>query len=215
MDFPEIKEIDINPFGIDKKGGVVLDAKIILDKESVGKKPYSHLVISPYPREYIAGITMKNGKKALLRPIKPEDESMLKVLFSSLSEQTQKLRFFNVIKDISHELLISFTQPDYDREIPMVAELEDEKKIIGLARLVADPYNKAAEFSVVVSDNHQGTGLGSIFLDKSLEIARSRGVQKVFARFSGDNNVMKIIFEKRGFAIKQEADLYVAELQIK
>lgn len=30
-DFPEIKELDINPFVIDEKGGVVLDAKVILD----------------------------------------------------------------------------------------------------------------------------------------------------------------------------------------
>jgi acetyltransferase len=30
-DFPEIKELDINPFAVDAKGGVVLDAKIILD----------------------------------------------------------------------------------------------------------------------------------------------------------------------------------------
>ncbi len=29
-DFPEIKELDINPFAIDAKGGVVLDAKILL-----------------------------------------------------------------------------------------------------------------------------------------------------------------------------------------
>jgi len=32
-DFPEIKEIDINPYSIDENGGFVVDAKIILDKE--------------------------------------------------------------------------------------------------------------------------------------------------------------------------------------
>jgi acetyltransferase len=31
MDFPEIKEVDINPFAVDEEGGVVLDAKIVLD----------------------------------------------------------------------------------------------------------------------------------------------------------------------------------------
>ena len=30
-DFPEIKELDINPYAVDEKGGVVLDAKVILD----------------------------------------------------------------------------------------------------------------------------------------------------------------------------------------
>ena len=33
MDFPEIKEIDINPFVVDEEGGVVIDAKVILDEQ--------------------------------------------------------------------------------------------------------------------------------------------------------------------------------------
>ena len=31
-DFPEIKEVDINPYGVDSKGGAALDAKVILDE---------------------------------------------------------------------------------------------------------------------------------------------------------------------------------------
>lgn len=38
MDLPEIKEIDINPFEVDSAGGVVLDAKIVLDEEYIKKK---------------------------------------------------------------------------------------------------------------------------------------------------------------------------------
>jgi acetyltransferase len=38
LDFPQIKEIDINPFGVDENGGLVLDAKIVLDEKVVGKK---------------------------------------------------------------------------------------------------------------------------------------------------------------------------------
>lgn len=36
MDFPELKEIDINPFAIDEKGGFALDAHIVLDEFLVG-----------------------------------------------------------------------------------------------------------------------------------------------------------------------------------
>jgi len=32
MDFPQIKEIDINPYGVDERGGIVLDAKVILGR---------------------------------------------------------------------------------------------------------------------------------------------------------------------------------------
>ena len=52
MDFPEISEMDINPFAVDERGGIVLDAKIILDEKIAEKtvKPYSHMVICPTPR---------------------------------------------------------------------------------------------------------------------------------------------------------------------
>jgi len=73
MDFPEIEEFDINPFGVDECGGVVLDAKVVLSsKERYDKEaPYKHLVISPYPSEYITEFTLRNGEKSILRPIKP------------------------------------------------------------------------------------------------------------------------------------------------
>jgi acetyltransferase len=54
MDFPQIKEIDINPFSVDHKSGSVLDAKVVLDPNVVvhANRPYQHLVISPYPSQY-------------------------------------------------------------------------------------------------------------------------------------------------------------------
>jgi acetyltransferase len=111
MDFPEIKEIDINPFGVDKQGGMVLDAKIILDEVVIHApiKPYSHLV----------------GSKITLRPIRPEDEPMEAEMFTHFSEETQRFRFFTRIKDITHHLLIRYTQIDYDREIAIIAQKEE------------------------------------------------------------------------------------------
>jgi len=49
IDFPQIKEIDINPLLINEKEAVILDARIAFDKEKVFKKfePHEHMVISP------------------------------------------------------------------------------------------------------------------------------------------------------------------------
>ena len=89
MDFPQIKEIDINPYVVDHTGGVVLDAKIVLDEAvSPSKiKDYSHLVISPYPRELNTKWKMRDGTDVLIRPIKPEDEQMERELFGRISRQ--------------------------------------------------------------------------------------------------------------------------------
>jgi acetyltransferase len=154
MDFPEIKEIDINPFVVDKEGGVVLDAKVILDEEVIAKpvKPYSHLVISPYPEEYNYTKTLSNGKEVNIRPIKPEDEPLEKEFFNNLSRQTQYYRFFGFIKDVNHDMLVRYTQIDYDREMALIATLEEngENKMIGVVRLVGDANNEKAEFAIVM-----------------------------------------------------------------
>ncbi|PIN70469.1 acetyl CoA synthetase subunit alpha [Candidatus Woesearchaeota archaeon CG11_big_fil_rev_8_21_14_0_20_43_8] len=218
MDFPEIAEIDINPFAIDEKGGVVLDAKVVLDTDVIGKnvKPYSHMVISPYPREYITTFRMKNKKIATLRPIRPEDEPLEAGMFRTFSEQTQRFRFFQLIKDISHEMLIRYTQIDYDREIAIIAEVTEkkEKKMAGVVRLIADHYNETAEFAIVVGDPWHGQGLGNKFTDYILEIAKRRGIKKVFANVLKDNHIMLHMFKKRGFRIICQEDACYAELEL-
>jgi acetyltransferase len=218
MDFPEIKELDINPFGVDEEGGIVLDAKVVLDEEVAGKviKPYSHMVISPYPKEYVSSFTLKDGGRVILRPIRPEDEPMEAEMFTKFSERTQQYRFFQLIKDITHELMIRFTQIDYDREIAIIGELKspDGPKMTGVARIIADAYNDTAEFAIVVADPWQNQGLGSKLTDFVLKLARKRGLKKIFAEMLSENTAMIHILEKRGFATTYGGGNCHAELTI-
>jgi acetyltransferase len=217
MDFPEIKEIDMNPIAVDKSGSVVLDAKVVLDKDiTKPKRPYEHLVISPYPQEYIKETRMKNGKKVVLRPIRPEDEPLEAEMFTHFSKETQRFRFFTLIKDITHQMLIRYTQIDYDREMAIIAELTEgrKKKMAGVVRLIADAYNETAEFAIVVADPWHHLGLGNMMTDYMLEIARKRGVKKVYANVLTDNHIMQHIFKKRGFKISFQEDLCAVELKL-
>ncbi|MDP3043054.1 MAG: bifunctional acetate--CoA ligase family protein/GNAT family N-acetyltransferase [bacterium] len=218
-DFPEIKEIDINPFAVDENGGIVLDAKVILDKKIAEKeiKPYSHLVISPYPKEYIGRFKMKNNKTALLRPIRPEDEPLEAALIKTFSKETQRQRFFGQIKDITHEMLVRYTQIDYDREMAIVAEITEkgEKKFAGVSRLIADSYGETAEFAVAVGDPWHFQGLGKKLTDYILDIAKQRKIKKVCAQFLKDNKIMRHILEKRGFKITEDKAVSRAELELR
>jgi acetyltransferase len=207
MDFPQIKEIDINPFAVDAVGGVVLDAKVMLDEARDPKviKNYDHLVITPYPREFIEMWTMRNGEEIKIRPIRPEDEPMEKEMFGNLSRQTQYFRFFGYLGKVTHEMLTRYTQIDYDREIALIARIIDEngdKKMIGVVRIVSDPDGEAAEFAIVIADKWQGYGLGNKFMDKIMEIARQRGIKKVYANVLQANSTMLHMFRKRGFTVK-------------
>jgi acetyltransferase len=217
MDFPEISEMDINPFAVDNRGGVVLDAKIILDEKVAGKtvKPFSHMVISPYPKEYEKTVLIRRGRSVLLRPIRPEDEPMHEEMFRTFSAETRRFRFFGPVKE-SHEMLARYTQIDYDREMAIIAELIEEgrKKMAGVVRLIADPYNETAEYAIVVGDPWHNLGLGTVMTRYILEIARARGIKKVYAYALEDNIAMLQLFKKFNFTSRREEDYWRVELQL-
>ncbi len=216
MDFPEISEMDINPFVVDEDGGMVLDAKIILDENIAGKtaKPYSHLVICPYPKEYERTVQMEDRRSVLLRPIRPEDEQMESEMFKTFSDETKRFRFFGPLQEATHEMLIRYTQIDYDREMAIIAELTEqgEKKMAGVVRLIADPYNETAEYAIVIGDPWQGQGLGTLMTRYVLEIARNRGIKKVYAYVLEDNAGMLHLFKKFKFTSRKEGEFFRVEL---
>ncbi len=218
-DFPEIAEVDINPYVADEESGIALDARVILDEYVPRRKghPHDHMVISPYPTKYTKHILLRNGVEATLRPIRPEDEPMETQMIEGLSTETLYFRFFGYVPRVSHDFLTRFTHIDYDREMAIVAEIEEDgyKKLIGVVRIIADAWGESAEYAIVVADAWQNQELGSNMTDYILEIARDKGIQKIYASMLATNKRMIYMFEKRGFKISREDfETYRAELEL-
>jgi len=218
MDFPEIKEIDVNPLLVDENSAVAVDARIVIE---TGKmlheiQPHEHLVIAPYPKKYVTRWTLKNGTSVVLRPIKPEDESLLSELYCSLSEETMRLRFFQVFKEVPHKTLTRYCNIDYDREIAIVAEMQkDKRNIIGVALLTLEPGGKRGEFAVVVGDQWQGLGLGSKLIDYIIEIGRDMRLKTVYGYIISNNSKMINMCTKKGFKIQPfDSELSIATLEL-
>lgn len=218
-DFPQIKEVDINPFYLGEKGGVCLDARIVLEEDALrgivraqGPCCPENLVICPYPCHYIDMGFMNDGVAYIIRPIKPEDEPLMQEFFGVLSPQTILFRFFQPISSISHEQMVRYCQIDYDREIAIVAAInkDGKDKIIGVGRLTILPDGEGAEFATVVGDPWQGHGLGWQLMKRCLEIARFQGLKYLEMDILVGNSRMKGLAEKAGFkpATSQAEDLW-------
>jgi acetyltransferase len=209
-DFPQIKEIDINPLLINEKEASILDARIIIDKARACKKfePHEHMVISPYPKKYEILWSLKNGQDVILRPIKPEDEPMWLEMFQNFSEESIRYRFFQMLRDTPHEVRVRYCNIDYDREIAIVAELtvEGRRKILGVARLSIEPSGKGGELAFVVGDRWQNMGLGTKMVDYVLDIAKEKGVEDVFSIMLPDNYRALSLTKKMGFDIEYLSD---------
>jgi acetyltransferase len=218
IDFPEIREMDINPLIVDETNAVAVDARIVIDTEKILKEvqPHEHLVIAPYPRKYVTQWKLKNGTSVVLRPIRPEDETLLDELFKFLSEETMRFRFFQIIKDVSHETLTRYCNLDYDREIAIVAEMqEDKRKIIGVSRVILEPGGKCGEFAVVVGDQWQGLGLGAKLIDYVIEIGKDMSLKTIYGFVVSGNAKMVHLCTKKGFKMERiDEDLTKATLDL-
>jgi acetyltransferase len=213
-DFSEIQELDINPLVVTAGRFCAIDARVLL-RSSETPAPL-HLVISPYPNQYEAHTTTSLGVNIFIRPIRPEDASLLVELFESLSPRSVYLRFFSPLKQLPHSMLARFTQIDYDRHIALVAisESQPDDKMLGVARIILGRDLRQAEFSVVVGDPWQGKGIGVALLQRCLGIARERGVQKVTGPVLAENTQMLALGRKLGFKMKKDPSVAEYELSI-
>lgn len=208
-DFPEIAQMDINPIAISGGKAYALDARIVIDADEPDLSvQYPHLAITPYPTRYVMPATLSDGTEVLLRPIRPEDEPLEYEMLSSLSEKTLKERFFTVIKDITHEMLIRFCNIDYDRETAIVVEIKqgEKRRIIGIGRLIAEPGLNSGQFAVLVHDDFQGKGVGAMLLDMMIGIAQEKGFDEIYGIVLTDNQRMLRVCRRLGFSTTKLPD---------
>ncbi|MGE5516665.1 MAG: GNAT family N-acetyltransferase [Bacteroidota bacterium] len=215
VDFPQVKELDINPLRCDASGVLALDAAI---KVGPGTKGPHRMAIRPYPAEQEEIFTMQDGsgRKTLLRPIRPEDEPNHHVLVSKMTAEDIRFRFFGLVHELPHSEMARLTQIDYDREMAFIAEYTHEdgtKETLGVVRTVTDPDNDKAEFAVLVRSDLKGTGLGKRLLVKMIEYCRSRGTKCIVGQVLKDNTRMLKFVEHLGFVQTKTIDGDIVEVE--
>ena len=193
---------------------MAVDARIIL-RPSPKPSPL-HLVISPYPAQYEVCTTTKSGLRLLIRPILPEDAEAFAELFKTLSPTSVYYRFFRHMKALSPENLAMLTQIDYDREMALVAmdPSTAPEKMLGVARVIADPDGRRAEFSIMIGDPWQGKGVGAQLLLNLLKVARQQGMEWVWGTVLQENVHMQRLGRKVGFSMKFDPEEGAYDLTI-
>ena len=135
------------------------------------------------------GVTLKDGTTAVLRPIRPEDEPELSALYARLSPETAYQRFFTVMARLPPSWAHTFANVDYERRMAIVAVSADNR-LIAVARYDLDAASHEAEIAIVVQDQWQGKGLGTILLAELLGYAEARGIRRFRACVLTENRRM-------------------------
>jgi acetyltransferase len=166
---------------------------------------------------------MPDGTRLTVRPIRPDDEPLLRDFFRTLSEQTVYLRYLHMVQRaqlVAHEALSHLCFVNFDQEIALVVEGRHSGNegpvILGVGRLSRMAKLEGAEFDILVHDLYQRHGLGTALLRRLIEVGRTEGLRRIAATMLWDNHGMQRTCQKLGFQLKYvpEDQAMVASLEL-
>jgi len=212
-DRPDIREIDINPLLATPERLIALDARVLLAPANQPDAERPRLAIHPYPNQLNTDWKLSDGTPITIRVIRPEDEPLLVLLFDSFSERTIRLRFFSMLKRLTHDNLVRLCHLDYDREMALAAvrQFDQGPRFLGVSRYYLNPETGTAEYAIAVGDIYQGVGLGRHLMQRLIAVAKQRGVRRLVGPVLRENTGMLTLAKDLGFRINDTATPEVVE----
>ena len=162
-------------------------------------------MIKNYPFEAIENVELKDGSEVTIRPIRPEDAPLLQAGFSRLSPESIYLRFLETFNQLTDKQARDFSTVDYHKRMALVAEIieDGQDSLIGVARYaIVEP--GVAESAIVVIDEYQSLGLGTILLDRLVKYARTQGVRAFLATVHFTNARIMRFIKRSGFPMQKK-----------
>ena len=165
-------------------------------------------------------ITLRDGTRVTLRPIRPEDKDALARAFARLSPASRYLRFHSYKHTLTEADLKYLTEVDGTDHFALVAVTPShdmrEEVGLGVARFVRDPKEPdLAEAAITVADDHQGKGLGKLLLHHLVAAARERDIRRFQAEVLAENAPMVHLLRDAGAqVVKTDGATLVLEVPV-
>lgn len=146
-------------------------------------------------------MTLRDGTRTLLRPIRPDDGDRLQAGLQLLSPRSRLLRFHSRLDHLTDEQLRYATHIDHRDHVAWLALDADHSEVPGMAlgqyvRLAGS--HRVAEAAVTVVDHYQGRGLGTIMLAILAEVALANDIHVFRNYVLADNDAMLELFDQLG-----------------
>lgn len=138
-----------------------------------------------YPAHLARSHRLADGRRVVIRPIRPQDEPLEREFLERLAPDTRRRRFTRYAGAADSELAHFHAHIDYERHMAFVCDAGGE--LVGDARYVANPDRRSCEFGIVVADDWHHTGIAQLLMDALIRAARARGFETMAGLVLGEN----------------------------
>jgi RimJ/RimL family protein N-acetyltransferase len=151
-------------------------------------------------------LVLGDGWRIFVRPIRPDDDLLIRDLLGHVSKEDLRLRFFDSIKEFSHQFIASLTELDFARAMAFVAIDETSSETLGVVRLHLDSSRETGEYAILLRSDLKGRGLGWALMQLIIEYAKSAGLKRIVGQILQENAVMLKMCRELGFEIEADAE---------
>ena len=151
-------------------------------------------------------LVLGDGGRIFVRPIRPDDEFLIRDLLVHVTKEDLRLRFFDSIKEFSHQFIAKLTQLDYARAMAFAAIDEVSGEMLGVVWLYSDSIHETGEYAILLRSDLHGRGLGWVLMQLIIEYAKSEGLSRIYGEILQENSVMLKMCRELGFKIKTDAE---------
>lgn len=165
------------------------------------------------PRPFAHGTTSiavatRDGRSLRVRHITREDDDLLVELYQRLTPATRRLRFLIEHHDVPDELVwreahrLSDLNPHLAAALIAVTREESVEQAVAVARLARDADDPTtAELAIVIRDDYQREGLGTIMLDLLIQLAMVGGIKRLRAISLAENEGLHRLINATGLPV--------------
>lgn len=143
-------------------------------------------------------VSLKDGRKVLLKELRLEDKEKLIQMYSSLSRDAVQWGMPPYTREVVERWLSSI----HDL-ISIVAVYDD--KFVGHAQIFRFPHLRrkgTGDLIIYLHQDFHNVGLGTAMLSKLIKIAKEKGFRRIGLRVVADNKRAIHVYQKLGFKVE-------------
>ena len=156
--------------------------------------------------------------KFLVRPIVPEDRSVLDAAFRELTPKSKYLRFFQSSERLSQYQLDYLSNPDGENHVAwgiLDTTFKPHKGVCAMRFIRLKDNPEVAEVAITVIDSYQGQGLSKVAFSVMNILASELGIKRFRHHVLHQNSVANASLLKLGIInSKVESGVYIKETPV-